>query len=251
MPPQAMGRQYFCERPRGHWVIAVSPVCGWDLFRVWQFNCSNGGPVPDMYQVGAIVIGWGRHDSDSDSATLWCCFELESTRVSRGSVQQWFPGAWVSPRYASAQHAYGCIRHCNLYVERGLWSWQIIPSGVLDEWPWTIDDIQSCGSWADVCTAPNLEGIVSKQRAWAFGVFLARPQIDRPLDMAVTGVRWQKRIHKFLMHTVPDDDLVIYVWEPLPNRGHTRFCQYHCEQEDGCHLTFPFISLMVETSVDS
>ena len=220
------------ERPRAHWMVANRSVSDWGILRAWLFNVSNGGPVPDMYQVGAIVIGWGRRDTDSNAATFRCYFELSSTKVRRGTVQQWFPGAWVSPRYDSAQHAYGYICHDNLHVDRGAWSWQMRPDGVLDAWSWIIEDIQSYGSWSEVCADPNLEGLVANRRSWTFRVFMARPHIDRPLDMTAPGMRWQKRVYNFLSHTVPDDDLVIYVWEPLPNRGQSRFCQCHCERED-------------------
>ena len=232
MLPFATGPPNLSERPRAHWLVAISSVTDRVLHRVWQFNVSKGGPVPDTYHVGAIVIGWGNHDPDSDATMLRCYFELSSTKVRRGAVQQWFPGAWVSPRYASAQHAYGYICHDNLSVERGVWSWQMHPTGVLDAWSWIIDDIQSYGSWSEVCADPNLAGLVANRMPWTYRVFMARPHLNRPIDMTVPGRRWQKRVYKFLKDTVPDEDLVIYVYDPLLNRGKTRFCTHHCEQED-------------------
>jgi hypothetical protein len=64
--------------------------------------------------------------------------------------------------------------------------------------------------------------------AWARSVFECRPRLPMILNMETPGFWWQKRVLLFLQQTKPDDRTVIWIHEPIGNRGKTKFCAFLC-----------------------
>ena len=107
------------------WMLTFSSLTEEALQDIWRFNSLDGGPVPDRYPLGGIIIGFENPFPSTNPTKAVCYFELGAkSRVRVGSVMRWFPRAHVSPRHSTAEKCYQCCRREHCCLERGRWSWE-------------------------------------------------------------------------------------------------------------------------------
>ena len=77
-----------------------------DLKNIWLFNAKNTGPVPDLYTLGAVVVGWEHFRPGEGTPHLQVYFELVDTKKCRiEQVRRWFPRGHWEPRRGTPEEA--------------------------------------------------------------------------------------------------------------------------------------------------
>ena len=208
-----------------------------ELTDLWKFNNADGGPVPDKFELGYLIIASdfsgiynARKRRRVPCARMY--FEiLRGNQVRLTSLMRWFPRTEFQSRDGiTPEEARDHCKMAGKWIERGLISTvrQAMNSQeAFDKyWSGLIAKIQSFGQWEDLLIDYELAPILAQRLLWCKAIWDTRPTVIPALNMKSIGFHWQCRFHLFLRNVEPDDRYITYVVNQVGGTGKTRFTKH-------------------------
>ena len=233
------------KRPNKYncWCATLHSPTNEELNDLWKFNKAEGGPVPDQFELGYLIIASdfsctfdSKKRSKFPSARMYIEFLGRNQDTIRGRVRitqlmKWFPRTEFEPLCGVLrEEARDQCKMAGKWLERGVISTarQALNKKEAEKRYWLelIAKIQSFGQWADLLNDSELAPTMNRRSNWAKAIWDVRPTIIPFLNLRATGFRWQCRFQYFLCNVEPDDRNITHVVNPDGGAGKSHFAKY-------------------------